>query len=273
MKFVITKRDRAILIGLFGLLVLAAVYYFVYMGYKDKTAQLKQTNAAIQNRIDVLQSIADQQAQLIDETNANNATVDTIFSRFPSNIYEEDIILFARALEDFAPFEQIPNVGIGAPQEMYTFEDIKAQTDEEVNGYIPAEVGGNGVPATEESTSGEEGTVEAPSDVPLGLPTLYTRTCTVAGYTDYDGFKNALRFVIDNLDRSNMVVNASYDITTGTLQASLNIGRYYVTGTDKPYVEPDIRDVIQGTDNMFGTIPLSESRTNNRKYTPETNTR
>lgn len=270
MKLVITKRDRAILIGLFGLLVLAAVYYFVYLGYKDKTAQLKQTNSAIQSRIDVLQSIADQQGQLVEETNANNAVIDTIFSRFPSNIYEEDIILFARALEDFAPFEQLPNVGIGAPQEMYTFEDVKAQTDEEVNGYIPAEVGGGGAPATAE---GEEGEVTAPTEVPLGLPTLYSRTCTIAGNTDYDGFKNALRFVIDNLDRSNMVVNASYDIATGTLQASMTIGRYYVTGTEKPYVEPDIRDVIQGTDNMFGTIPLSESRTNNRKYIPEINNR
>ncbi len=277
MKYVITKRDRAILIALFGVLVLAGVYYFVYMGYKDKTTQLKATNQAIQGRVDVLQSIADQQAELVAQTNTNNETVQKILNRFPANIYEEDVILFAQALQQFTPFESIPNVGIGGPVERFTFPDIAAQTNEEVNGYIPAEVGGAGpvpAPAPAEGEAAAEPAPEAaPAADPATMRVMYSRTVTVVGQTDYDGLKNALRFVVDNVDRSNLVVNASYDISTGMVQASMNIDRYYATGTGKAYIEPEIRGVIQGTDNIFGTISLSDLRpSSNTTHTEEVNT-
>ncbi len=285
MKYVITKRDRAILIALFGILVLAGVYYFVYMGYKDKTAQLKATNQAIQNRVDVLQSIADQQAELVSQTNSNNEMVEKILKRFPANIYEEDVILFAQALQEFTPFEVIPSVGIGAPAERFTFSNISAETSEVVNGYIPAEVGDSGpAPAPAEgeapAAEGDAALAEveaAPAPVESGpapeqgaTPVLYSRTVSLSGQTDYDGFKNALRFVVDNIDRSKLVVNASYDISTGMLQTSMNIDRYYATGTGKAYIEPEINNVIQGTENIFGTISLSELRPNDsRTHTEE----
>ena len=274
MKYVITKRDRAILIALFGLLVLGGVYYFIYIGYKDKTAQLKSQNQAIQSRVDVLQSIADQQAELVAQTNSNNELAEKILTRFPSNIYEEDVILFSKALQEFAPFESIPNVGIGGPQLVFAYEDISAQTSEIVNGYIPAEVTGASAPAPapaegEVTTEGEP--APAPAQDPSVLPSMYVRNVTLAGETDYDGFKNAIRFIVDNFDRSNMSVNASYDLSTGMLEASMNIGRYYVTGTGKQYVEPEIRDVIQGTDNIFGTISLSELRPSSRPSYSEDN--
>ncbi len=276
MKYVITKRDRAILIALFGILVLAGVYYFVYMGYKDKTAQLKATNQAIQNRVDVLQSIADQQGELVNQTNANNEMVDKILKRFPANIYEEDVILFAQALQEFTPFEVIPSVGIGAPAEKFVYSNIAAETSEIVNGYIPAEVSDSG-PATAPA-EGEEAPVEGepvpaegePAPEQGATPILYSRTVSLSGQTDYDGFKNALRFVVDNIDRSKLVVNASYDISTGMLQTSMNIDRYYATGTGKAYIEPEINNVIQGTENIFGTISLSELRPNDsRTHTEE----
>lgn len=254
MKLTVTKRDRVVLFVLLGILAVALSWFVIRNNYDEKTKKLKETNKAIQSRVDVLQSISDQQAELVQLTNENNVMIEKILSRFPSNIYEEDIILFARALEDFAPFESIPSVGIGGPSEAYTFQDIAAQTDEQVNGYIPedvAGVAGSAAPADE----GEQDPAAAPADKGA-IPVLYSRGCTVAGITDYDGFKNAIRFVVDNLDRSNMTVNASYDINTGMLQASFNIGRYYVTGTDKAYVAPEIRDIIQGTDNIFGTVPI-----------------
>lgn len=254
MKLTVTKRDRVVLFVLLGILAVAISWFVVHNNYDEKTKKLKETNKAIQSRVDVLQSIADQQAELANQINENNAMIETILSRFPSNIYEEDIILFARALEDFAPFESLPNVGIGGPSEAYRFQDITAQTDEQVNGYIPEDVAGVAGSAAAEEEGAQDPAAGATDTG--AIPVLYSRGCTVAGLTDYDGFKNAIRFVVDNLDRSNMTVNASYDINTGMLQASFNIGRYYVTGTDKAYVEPEIRGIIQGTDNIFGTVPI-----------------
>ncbi len=252
MKYAITKRDAAILIGLFGILCLAAVYYFVYLGYKDKTAALKGENDALQSRVDVLQSISDQQTELVETTKSNNESAEKIMERFPSNIYEEDIILFTQSLQEFAPFEAIPSIGIGAPAQAYAFEDIKAQTDEEVRGYIPGES------SDEDEEGGENG--EENGEVLGQLPSLFSRGCTISGSTDYDGLKNAIRFIVDNDERCNMVISANYDISTGMLVANINYSKYFVTGTDKPYIEPDIFNVVQGTDNIFGTIPLTELR-------------
>ena len=261
MKYVITKRDRAILIALFGLLVLGGVYYFIYMNYSDKTAMLKQENAALQGRVDVLQGIADQQAELVAKTNSNNEEAEKLIDRFPSNVYEEDVILFARGLEDFSPFENMPTITIGAPSEKYKFANIKSQTDEVVNGFIPAEVVAGAPQAEPVPAEGEPApeTSEAPKNNDV-LPSLYTRSIGITGRTDYDGFKNAVKYIVDNSDRSNLTISANYDIETGMLQASINLGRYYVTGTNKAYIEPDIPGVIQGTDNIFGNVSLENSR-------------
>lgn len=264
MKYVMTKRDQAILIFVFGIAVVVLTYMLVYKNLTEKTEVLKSTNNALQSRVDVLQSIADQQAELVATTNSNNQTAEEILTRFPANIYEEDVILFAGALQEFAPFESIPSVGIGAPQVTYEFENIAAQTDEIVNGYIPAQVTGAGPTPAEAPSEGEGEAVPASESAPTTdrgpTPVLYSRNVNLGGETDYDGFKNAIRFVVDNLDRSNLMVNASYDMSTGMVNTSLNIGRYYAEGTGRAYIEPEINNVVQGTDNIFGTISLEELR-------------
>ena len=137
MKYVMTKRDRALLIGLFGLLIFGAVYYFVYIGYTDKTTALKNENSGLQNRVDVLQSISDQQGDLISKTSANNQKVEEILKKFPSLVLEEDGIMLAVELQLNSPLETISAIGINIPEEIYTVADIKGMTDEVVNGYIP----------------------------------------------------------------------------------------------------------------------------------------
>lgn len=266
MKYVVTQRDKAILIALVGIVALAVSWFLIHNKYTELTDQLKQTNNAIQARVDVLQSIADQQSELVATTNSNNQEAERILAKFPSNVYEEDVILLAKGLQEFAPYELIESVGIGAPAELYRYEDINAQTNEVVNGYIPAQVTENSAPPAEgqpaEGQPAEGQPAEAPAAAPImeELPVLYARNCTMTGETDYDGLKNTIRYIVDNTDRCKLQINAAYDITTGMLQSNVTVGKYYVTGTGKAYIEPDITNVIQGTDNIFGTVSLSESR-------------
>lgn len=270
MKYVMTNRDKAIILGLLGVVILILTIKFVYMDLSDKTTQLKTVNNSIQQRVDVLQSIADQQAELVAATNSNNQTAEMIMSRFPSNVYEEDVIMFAKAMEDFSPYESMTEIKIGAPTEKYKFDNIKSQTDEEVKGYIPEKVDPNAAPAapTEEGATEEEAAPAATGKTDdEGLPVLYTRQNSIQGYTDYDGLKNAIRFIVDSNDRCSLAVNANYDIETGILQANVDVGNYYVTGTDKPYIEPEITNVLQGTENIFGTVSLSESRPGSNRST------
>ena len=269
MKYVMTNRDKAIILGLLGVVILILTIKFVYMDLSDKTTQLKSVNNSIQQRVDVLQSIADQQAELVAATNSNNQTAEMIMSRFPSNVYEEDVIMFAKAMEDFSPYESMTEIRIGSPEEKYKFENIKSQTDEEVKGYIPEKIDPNAAAAApeEEGVAEEEAPAPAGNTEDEGLPVLYTRKNSIQGYTDYDGLKNAIRFIVDSNDRCSLAVNANYDIETGILQANVDVGNYYVTGTDKPYIEPEITNVLQGTENIFGTVSLSESRPGSNRAT------
>ncbi len=269
MKYVMTKRDRAILLVVIGILVLVLTVKFVYLDYTDKTTQLKIANDSLQKRVDVLQSIADQQAELVSTTQKNNQMAETIMTRFPSNVYEEDVILFAKAMEEFAPYEIIDDVNMSAPTEEYAFDNIKAQTDEEVNGFIPtADTGA--APVAEDPNAQPAEAAPATTEVDDSLPKLYMRKNSITGFTDYDGLKNSIRYIVDSNERCSMAVNANYDIETGILQTNITLGRFYVTGTDKPYVEPEITNVLQGTDNIFGTVPLSESRPGMRAATRDT---
>lgn len=270
MKYVMTKRDRAILLIVLGIVILVLTIKFVYLDYTDKTEQLKSANASLQQRVDVLQSIADQQAELVSTTTKNNQLAETIMARFPSNVYEEDVILFGKAMEEFAPYDIIDGIKIGGPEETYVFENIKAQTDEEVKGYIPA---GEAPQAPAEGEGDAAATEEAAPAQPEqddSLPKLYMRKNSITGFTDYDGLKNSIRYIVDSNERCSMAVNANYDIETGILQTNITLGRFYVTGTDKPYVEPEITNVLQGTDNIFGTVPLEESRPGMRSATRDT---
>ena len=264
MKYVMTKRDIAIILFILGIVIVFLSYKFVYSNYTNKTVQLKNANKSLQERVDVLQSIADQQAELISTTNKNNQKAEEIMSRFPSNVYEEDVILFGKALEEFAPYQSVDNIKIGGPTEEYAFENIKAQTDEEVKGYIPS---GEASGTNQDSEGGENNTTEEEEAKPANkekaddsLPKLYARKNNIEGYTDYDGLKNTIRYIVDSNERCSMAVNADYDIETGILKTNVTLGRFYVTGTDKPYVEPEITNVLQGTENIFGTVSLEESR-------------
>jgi len=259
MKYVMTKRDRAILLIVFGIVILVLTVKFVYLDYTDKTTALKAANSSLQERVDVLQSIADQQAELVSTTNKNNELAEKIMARFPSNVYEEDVILFGKAMEEFAPYELMDGIKIGGPEEAYAFENIKAQTDEEVKGYIPAGEAAQ-APAEGEGDAATEEAAPAKPEKDDSLPKLYMRKNSIMGFTDYDGFKNSIRYIVDSNERCSMAVNANYDIETGILQTNITLGRFYVTGTDKPYVEPEITNVLQGTDNIFGTVPFTESR-------------
>ena len=58
----------------------------------------------------------------------------------------------------------------------------------------------------------------------------------------------------------NIKIQAVYDITTGILATTYTIRSPYVINTDKIYKEPEVPFIIQGTDNIFGTISLHDSR-------------
>lgn len=250
MKYTISKKDIAIILGFIGILVLGLTYYFVYMGYSEKTEQLKNANTGLQSRVDVLQSIADQQDQLMADAKNFEQKSEEIFNHFPAGFRDEDGFMLAVDLQAVSPFDSISTVTNSDPISLYNFEDVKAKTDEQVRGYIPNQDG------QETPADGDQAEPAAPV-TPPGLECVDTViNCTC----DYPSFKNAIAYLIDDNMFHNIKIQAVYDITTGILASTYTIRSPYVINTDKVYTEPEVPFIVQGTDNIFGTTSLHSLR-------------
>ena len=251
MKYTITKRDVAIILGFIGVVILGLTYYFIYMGYSDKTKELQAANNAMQDRVDVLQELVDRQDELIANTKKNNEEISEYLDKFPADYKYEDAILFGIQLTDISPYSALPVISFGDEESMYNFEDVASIASEQVRGYIPD----GGVATTEE---GEESVV--PEGTPTSLPELKRKVISYNHTTDYSGLKNSLSYVLDKKDRCGLNINVAYDPTSGMLNGVLNVMDYYVKNTDKVYNEPEMPIVIKGTDDMFGTMSLGGPR-------------
>lgn len=260
MKYTLTKRDVGILVGFIGIVILGLTYYFIYMGYKGKTEELRNANAGLQSRVDVLQSIADQQDQLMADTRKFNEQSESIMKRYPADFRDEDGFMLAVDLQTISPFESVTSVANSDPISLYSFEDVKAKTDEQVKGYIPD----NNSPTMVEGENAGEGGGENSENQPVGgaasLPGLECKETTINCTCDYPSFKNAVAYLVDQEEKHSITIQAIYDITTGILASTYTVRSPYIINTDKVYTEPEVPFIVQGTDNIFGTIPLQEQR-------------
>ncbi|MCR5421977.1 MAG: hypothetical protein K6E98_13340 [Lachnospiraceae bacterium] len=266
MKYVMTKRDIMLIMIIIGILIAGGTYYFVYMGYTVKTEELKVLNDGLQSRVDVLQSIADQQAELVQATNDYNARVEQIMEKYPADFRDEDGFMMAVDMQAVSPFETVSAVTNTDEAELYRFEDVKTKTDELVKGYIPEQNAAAAAAAPAEGEEGPETAIEESQPAPdpavaaATLPGLMYKDTTINCTCDYDAFKNAVAYILDRNEKHSITIQAVYDITTGTIASAYKIRSPYVVNTDKVYVEPDVPFIVQGTDNIFGTISLEDSR-------------
>jgi hypothetical protein len=69
---------------------------------------------------------------------------------------------------------------------------------------------------------------------------------------DYDQFKNLLAYVKEFPDRTTIpFINATYDQKSGKLKGAINYKMYYLTNTDKKYVDYDETGIPEGKAGIF----------------------
>lgn len=259
MKYTLTKRDVGLLLGFFGIAILGLTYYFIYMGYSDKTKELEAANTAMQARVDVLQDLVNRQGELVENTEKYNTEAEEIMDRFPADYRYEDAILYGIELIESSPMESMPSISFESEQTVFTFADIDAAASEQVKGYIP-----EGTAVVEESDEAQPEVSEEPASTSTAVPELRSKTIVYNNKTDYSGFKNALASVVNKADRCGLKVTAVYDASEGLITDSLSVFTYYVVNTDKVYKEPEMPVVIKGTDDIFNTNAIRSSATNGR---------
>ena len=267
MSLAVTKRDIGLLIGLVGVLLAVLAYNFAYTPYTEKTQALETENKALEQRVQILQSLADQRDDMLNATEENNEKTKDIIERFPAKVTEEDIIMFAVDLEREAPYEYVTAVQIGLPTDVYAVTDMDARVEAKANellgGAQPTAADATQqtqtpAPTTQAQVPGQEEAVEIIGQINYdGNYTLKARTAEITAVATYEGFKDAIEIITQRNDRTQLSVSASYDIETGLVDTNISLVTNYMEGTGKAYKNPEIPFVPQGTNNIFGTIELS----------------
>lgn len=277
MDMKISKRDAALLIGLAGILIMVAVYYFVYLPMDEKKVALEAENATLTTRVTELQRMYDEKEMYIAQTESMKAEIDTIFNSFPVDVRTEDMIMMGVDLANNAPLN-IQAINMSAAEDLYHVGQAQAEA---------AAAEAAAAAAEQAAAAAADGTTDATADPaaagttdPAAAPSstepekvLYKKTAGITYLTTYEGFKNSITQITNSADRRVIEsVTATYDVTTGLMAGNTNVTMYYLTGTNKEYVAPSIPFIPQGTSNIFGTVDTMQGEGNTGEETTEEET-
>lgn len=213
----IGSKEKNLIIGLLGILIVAGVWMFVASPMKEKTTALQAENESLKVTKDEYEAINAQKAVyeqgIVDLTTER----EELLENYPAGITKEDEIMY------WANMERTNSATLA-------LSDIAMSPWEEVfvDGYTPSEG-------------------EGASQLHLyKAPVSYTYNAT------YDGVKAMVAYVFAQNDKKSIEsVNISFDESTGNLTGSMNMNMFYMNGTDKEYVPYTIPTVPTGVENVF----------------------
>lgn len=216
------KNEVQLLLIVLGILALVVAWQLVYKNNQTKTEEITLQNEELKKTVDRLEILNGKKPEYIAETERMQAEGDVIIDSFSSGVQVEDQVMYLYNMELVdANDVRVPNVSLQPAQ------------------IVPYA----GVLTTEEGYELQ--------DDGMGMFSLET---TVGITTTNNGLKNVLNYIY-GMDSKKSVSGLSLTTTEkGYLTGSMKLDFFYLTGTDAPYVEPNISGVSTGTTNIFGVL-------------------
>ena len=214
----ISKRDRALLIMLVGVAILALCWFFVVDPTNVKTDALKNQNVQLKSTADTYRAVSANADQYEKGILQFKEQLEEIQAPYPSQIKRTDQVMYLANMENiFARDLKIKSMSMSAMAEVAT-------------------------------NAGEEGGTEATVKL-YKMPLSYSFLCT------YDGFKDMVNYIFEDGDRKSInVVTLAFDSETGNLQGNITVDLYTLTGTDKEYKPTTIPPTTTGINDIFHTV-------------------
>lgn len=216
------KNEVQLLLIVLGILALVISWQLIYRNNQTKTEEINAQNEELQKTVDRLEILNGKRPEYIAETERMKTEGDAVIDSFSSGVQVEDQVMYLYNMELVdANDVRVPNVSLQ-----------------------PAQI----VPYAGTLTT-EEG-YELQDDG-MGLFRLET---TVGMTTTNNGLKNVLNYIY-GMDSRKSVSGVTLTTTEkGYLTGSMKLDFFYLTGTDAPYVGPNISGVSTGTTNIFGVL-------------------
>ena len=230
------KSDLNLLLGFLGVLLAFCAYQFVYLKMEERTAALEEKNVQIKTEIATMESWLPDREYYETEMERMHEEISAMVREFPANVLPEDDMKLAY---------QMDNRNSGS----YVFIGSMSFTDPAVS-YT----------TTYDTSKADVSQVNPISIEPLyPVYTLYNTQVNMGIDCSYSGIKDMIETIYNKKERKSIdSIVLSFDETTGRLGGSLAMTSYFLYGSDKVYMEPDLYEIHKGTNNIFGTVESSE---------------
>lgn len=242
------KSDIQLLIALLGILIAVCAYFFVYKKYMEKSDAMDSRNAELSAEVTRLETLNVNKETYLENTVKMKNYIAEFETHFPADILPEDSIMTVKHLEDNTR-TKVASLSFGGTSEVL----YQVQTPVQEAVQNPAAPGTQAA-ASETAEAAASSVVETDAAVYPDTK-LYDVPVSISIECTYDDFKGLVRYIYAQNNRMSIRgVNISYNESQGKLSGNMTLDTYYLLGTDKAYVEPEIPNMKLGVDTIFGNM-------------------
>ena len=248
-----SKRDRNILLVVAGVLVVLAVYFFVFLNLQEKTEALKQENQILDDVIVKLKDLDKNREQYLADTEQFKGENQEIKDEFPAGMKEDDDILYINGLEGSLGEYYASALGMPSAVNYEAAYPVPEtiNVDEMLAGTTTA---ATDTAAVADDTASTDGAVLSDASAYTDVKLYYVPVST-AFDVNYVSFKQLITAMAGDADKKSIEeVSLTYNEETGLLSGTMTSNFYYMQGTDEVYETPDVSGVSVGTSNPFRSV-------------------
>ncbi len=240
----LSASETRLLLLLLGLIMLASAYFFGFQKNVDAAQALEEQNEADRQTLAELEGMQSRQALVEKETEELKQQIQDIIAKYPSDLTTEKVIKILTDMEQDSGIT-MSNIGFVMDTLLMNLQPEAPAADT----ADAADASGEEASSGDDAAAQESPVVEAFSE---GAPIGYYATLTVSFKAPYEGFKKMAQYISELDDRSTIPqLSVSYDTETSGLTGSATINMYFLTGTGKEYVPPEIDSMPKGVDDIF----------------------
>ena len=240
-----TKGQRNLLLFLLGVVILFVPIRFVALSNFDDRKELVSKKDEQQVYYNSLKAKDVNRDQYIKDTENYKKEYEAILAEFPSEIYQENTIMYLQGIKDEYKF-RFTDVSMGEEQLFYTLG-----------------TGAVGDATLDGAATGTYSTKASPTAAVAGENNF---NCYSASFpVTYSGSYQSVKDVVDYIEKSDFrmtvdSISIAFDEETGDYTGDMSFSEYAVTGGDRTTDQVNV-NVQTGKDNIFGNPTVKSSTT------------
>ena len=237
------NQKRVILI-VSGVLVLLCSFFFLFQKNMDTVTELENETRKYQNQINFLSTLQMQINEMKEKTPVYQDEIDKLVAAFPCKVPQQKAYYNIYQMMEKSGV-QVTHITAGKPQPFFNSgEFITLSNDDNASESGEASaVSGGAIEIDPESS--------VPINEMVGKASIYQIELTGT----QKQILKAVDWVADNAEQmavSNL--SLAYDSSNGKLSGTATLLFFELNGNGKVYEEPDVSDIMIGTDSIFGAM-------------------